>query len=114
MGFGDEEECMNLNKRQKIIVWSGLLLFIACFAVPPWEQHYDSDATEMTRFFGYRLYTNPPEAPPGSYWTVRLAMDRLLIQWGVVAVATIGTALLLKGGKSETPDKSEEAKERRA
>jgi hypothetical protein len=86
---GKWEELMKLNDIQRIIIIVGVLLILICFLCPPWVERYHGD---NLRFLGYNWLWSPPL----HVGFVGIATDYLLIQIGVLLLATVGLAFATK------------------
>lgn len=102
---------MRMNKKQRIIIIIGLGIILLMGLIPPWKCAISVPKfTRVERPAGYGFIFYPPSpvevAKSGefessfmskpSYWSVRLDVTRLFIQWAVVAIAMAGICLVLK------------------
>jgi hypothetical protein len=92
-----------MNTKQKAVIGVGLAVVIAMALYPPWATWCipvdDRDLRVQYRWlFGRLTYPECAEKLP---WTWGLATDRLLLQWGLVIVATVALTVAFQ---SRTPD----------
>ena len=93
---------MNFNDMQKTVLVLGVMFFVVSFVLPPYEAE---SVRNITHFLGYSFITDPPDPPDhrgGVYWTVRIALKRLLLQWAVIVVGTAGVVLYLRNSRGNT------------
>jgi hypothetical protein len=98
--FSRRNEKQPMNTKQKAAIGFGLAVVIAMALYPPWATWcvpVDHKTLQYGWFFG-RL--NYPECAENLPWTWDLATDRLLLQLGLVIVAT---AALTVAFRSQTP-----------
>lgn len=77
-----------MNKNQRMIIIIGLALILLMGAIPPWEEYYDrgSEGT-IVKLLHYSLIFVPP-IPSYKTWSVRIDMQRLILQWIVVIIGS--------------------------
>jgi hypothetical protein len=90
-----------MNKKQKIVFLIGLSIIVFMGLIPPWYFQTTFTVDQHTAFEtdgGYEWIFDPPVSDqpwtPGSRSVVDLR--RLLVQWGVVAIATAGLVFVLR------------------
>lgn len=101
-----------MNKKQRTIIIIGLGVILLMGLIPPWKCAFSVPRlAHLERPAGYGFIFYPP-SPVGvarsgeflessikrdpSYWSVRLDITRLFIQWIVVAITVAGICLVLK------------------
>jgi len=77
-----------LNKIQKIILWVGILLFIAITLYPPWIAVAYPPDYSVSQSIGYGIFMRPPHSPLGYESYVVINYMRLLLQWTGLSVLT--------------------------
>lgn len=103
---------MRMNKKQSTIIIIGLGIILLMGLIPPWKCAFSvARLSRLERPAGYGFIFYPPSpvkvAKSGefgssasksdpSYWSVRLDVTRLFIQWAVIAIAVAGICLVLK------------------
>ena len=78
-----------MNKKQKIIMWIGITIFVLMGLFPPYE--YESETS-------YGLLIDPDGYS-------ELDFIRLAIQWIIVSVLTVGAIYSTKGTKNISSEK---------
>ena len=76
-----------MSKKQKIVLWIGLVLFVLMAISPPWGQHIEGTWYSER----YALILDPP-------FDGSIDWSRLSLQWVIVAALTAGV-LLTMGNK---------------
>ena len=85
-----------MNKKQKIVLWVGIITAVIMGIYPPWVYESRSGKTVPGP---YGHIANPP---PESYKTARfIDLYRLGVQWIMVAGVTGGLLVTLKGKRKE-------------
>jgi len=108
---------MLMNKKQKTTIIIGLGIILLMGLIPPWKctfsiasggsQEIPYPRVERPAGYGFIFYPPSPVRVTrsgnfsgfmmaSSYWSVRLDITRLFIQWVVVAIAVAGICLFLK------------------
>jgi hypothetical protein len=90
-----------MNTKQKAVIGVGLAVGGAMAMYPPWATWcvpVDRNTLQYGWIFG-RL--NYPECADKLPWAWGLAMDRLLLQWGLVIVATAAWAIAFRESQSQ-------------
>lgn len=89
-----------MNKLQKAIIVVGAVVGISMGLIPPWTNIYTIPFHQKNPA-GYALLFSPPYPEENSYGlggSVELDIDRLIIQWVIVAMA-IGLGIVLANKK---------------
>jgi hypothetical protein len=100
---------MRMNKKQRTII-IGLAIILLMGLIPPWKCAFSLakyPRLERPAGYGFIFYPPSPVKVAGSgeffspmnrpsYWSVRLDVTRLFIQWAVIAIAVAGICLVLK------------------
>lgn len=74
-----------MAKAQRLILVLGVAVFLVMGVYPPWEFGYPKGyPSEPT---GYGPIWSPPDAKSGRFHA-RIDIDRLFVQWAMVAAAT--------------------------
>jgi|GEM_PF-790372 hypothetical protein len=89
-----------INKYQKIILFSGFILFLIINLFPPWVAWLNPPGYTESVNIGYGLLLSPPQSKFGYESYVSINYLRLLIQWVLLLVIII-TGMLLAGRKTE-------------
>lgn len=112
-----------MNKNQKIALWVGIAVFVAVGLYPPWVKVVESGPHKGKYDLGYGLIFDPPpyiksvsteqsdkfdfssvedymREKEKDITPVQIDLTRLLIQWVVVAVITLGLILTLGTNKN--------------
>lgn len=79
-----------MNKKQKIIMWVGISIFVLMGLFPPNSSSRFGDVS-----YDFLLSTDPPD----------LALAHLTIQWIIVFVLTAGAIYSIKGSKNVSSEK---------
>ncbi|NQU06020.1 MAG: hypothetical protein HQ568_08000 [Calditrichaeota bacterium] len=83
-----------MNKKQKIVLWIGLVLFMLMGIFPPWYYVYKSEiSADISYKSGYYCLFVPPHSYKKEY---RIDKTRLHIQWTIVVVVAVCLILTLK------------------
>lgn len=83
-----------LNKLQKAILWTGVIVLIAMTLYPPWRALANPPDYNVSEPIGYSIFLRPPHSPLGYQSYVVINYSRLFLQWaGLAAVA--GVMMLL-------------------
>ena len=90
----------SLNKAQKKILITGIVLIIVCCLFPPWVRTYRASLTYSERSIGYSLIISPPKVGARLNLGVKLDSSRLLLQIFIISLAT-GAGVLLAKEKDE-------------
>jgi hypothetical protein len=86
-----------MNNKQKIILWLGIIVFVAAGFYPPWYVKAGAAPEDL----GYRVLFSPPIVSLPNY-TGRVDFDRLGMEWAIIAVITGTLLLVYASGKEKT------------
>lgn len=92
-----------MNTRQKAVIGCGLAAVIAMALYPPWATWcvpVDHKTVQYGWVFGRLDYPECAEKLP---WGWGVATDRLLLQWGLVIVATAALTFAFRQRTSDCP-----------
>ena len=79
-----------MNTKQKTVIGCGLAVVIAMTLYPPWVTWCPVDVRDLQIQYGWLFgRVNYPECAEKLPWTWGLATDRLLLQCGLVILATV-------------------------
>jgi len=101
-----------MNRKQKIVLWIGIGLFVAMGVFPPWLKIVHLEGTHLQRFSGYAFVLSPPtsEGAIDNTTTERLLsklpyfvidFSCLCLQWAMVVVVTGGLLITFKNRKDD-------------
>jgi hypothetical protein len=113
-----------MNRKQKISLWAGIIVFVAMGLFPPWYHTQDTWSDyrysflwhpPMSRYYErailQRLYFDPETGRPNQSFRpdlcYQLDLHRLYVQWAMVVVATGGLMLTFHGRKEMNPPRPE-------
>lgn len=101
-----------MNKKQKIISLTALILLIFMCLFPPWKITSENGNTYIVQPVGYSLIFSPPaieqnDEPEMSEYAISLDIERLVVQW-VTLLFTVAVLLYLTKEKEETIDVDED------
>ena len=84
-----------MNTKQKTVIGCGLAVVIAMAAYPPWATWcIPVDVRDLQVQYGWLFgHLNHPDCAEKLPWAWGLATDRLLLQCGLVIVATVALAV---------------------
>jgi len=86
-----------MNKKQKIVILAGFLIIVIMGLFPPWNHKiYITTKRYIETYAGYGLIFSPPSTEEGEFWIARIDVVRLLFQWILVGIITIGLAIIFK------------------
>jgi hypothetical protein len=106
-----------LNFKQRIALGLGLLIFAASFLYPPWAARLwtmDDSGTmtaDLPALTTYDWLFRPPKSPLSirmfgrevtSEWTYQLDIARLVIQWVLIGISTVGLLWMLQTNDAQT------------
>ena len=90
---------VELNKVQKIVLLSGIVLIVIMSLFPPWR--IINPQTGYGGEVGYSFVADPPQTHGGSYRhtyiPVRVDVNRLMVQYLAVVILTVGGIFLTTG-----------------
>lgn len=89
-----------MNKRQKRVVLVGFLIIVIMGLFPPWNQKIYGYKRVIETYAGYGFIFIPPSPGEKCYWTARIDVIRLLFQWILTAIITIGLTVIFKDEKT--------------
>jgi len=101
-----------LNTKQKLSLWLGIIFILVMGIVPPWIYTVDAaDHFHSEKPAGYHLITHPPEPEMMDiHFGVSIDFSRLFIQWATVLMIIGGLLLVFKGppppGKGRLVDRA--------
>ena len=98
---------MQLNKKQTKFLWGGIAALAVTGLCPPWEitrsAPIHTSGAVPTAPIGYHLIFFPPPADVDSWCGANIDLDRLLIEWVLIAAVTAGL-IFTKGQESPPKD----------
>jgi hypothetical protein len=100
-----------VNTAQRVALWLGIGSILLMGVMPPWRETFrNSRGVSSERPAQYAPLWNPPERPGEGTWGlqfgIRLDTSRLLMQWSLVGIITIGAILTVRrsgerGGRAD-------------
>lgn len=90
-----------MNKKQKIVLWVGIAIFVLMELFPPWMAANPQGGNYIAAGYGFIL--NPPHFQSEELWRCRIDFPQLLAQWAMVAVVTGGLIYAFKDEKDKKP-----------
>jgi len=89
-----------MNNKQRRVILVGFLIIVIMGLFPPWNHKiYITTKRYIETYAGYGLIFSPPSTREGEFWIARIDAIRLLFQWILVAIITIGLAVIFKDEK---------------
>lgn len=93
-----------MNKKQKRILISGILLFIIMVLNPPWtieKVHYQTGKTLQSKPIGYRFILSNPDSRSfrikhGKYYKLHISYNQLILQIIALSIAVGGFVWITK------------------
>ncbi len=82
-----------MNKRQLIVLWLGIAIFVLMGLFPPWYGKYHQ-SKPLAHSFAFILL-RPEIHQHGKGW-MKINTTQLIIQWSIVTVITSGLVLSFK------------------
>lgn len=90
-----------MNKKQKIILCVGLVLFVLMGLFPSWIEQHPTRYGIQSKDLGHWPILMPPEPSISTYHRVEINFSRLVVQWTVVMIATSGLIVLCADKKDK-------------
>lgn len=89
-----------LNKYQKMILLTAIILFLLCTLYPPWKALTNAPDYDVSQAIGYGPLFSPPNSPLGYDSYVVINYSRLFLQWALLAI--IAWVSVMSAGKRRT------------
>jgi len=92
-----------MNDKQEVVLWIGTAIFVLMSLFPPWLYTYDAlvYGLHTQKPIGYFWLFSKPQPSDSNYAGVSIDCSRLLIQWAIVVVVTVGLIYIFKDKKDK-------------
>lgn len=92
---------MKMNKKQRVIIWIGIILVGLLGIFPPWSHTFKNHSTYSEESAGYSFIASPPQKKLNNVlYGVKIDSSRFLLQLLTVCLV-FGFAVFVSGEKTE-------------